>query len=221
MPLTKRMAASGSVRLDGVLSNTASMPLLQISLAATAAVTLIIICHRRVFEEIVQAKTWLHSNTGDRRADGITALSPKRETGTAALSRRYGETCDPNLSRQCEPMWIGAQGFLESVRAVLLEEDVRWGARLSHTWCEPCLLGLAIEAKILPKRELSVQHVDGLCRAPQRAAAPRSPIPSERESHKDFAVTPCRDNIPTRFLPHRSIHDSRQKSNRQDDGGSQ
>ena len=52
MPLTKRMTASGSARLDGVLSNTASMPLLQISLAATAAVTLIVICHRRVFEEI-------------------------------------------------------------------------------------------------------------------------------------------------------------------------
>jgi hypothetical protein len=40
--------------------------------------------------------------------------------------------------------WIGAQGFSESDRAVLLEEDVRWGARLSHTWCEPCLLGLAM-----------------------------------------------------------------------------
>lgn len=154
-------------------------------------------------------------------ADGITALSPKRETGTAALSRGYGETYEPNPSRRCEPIWIGAQSFLESVRAVLLEEDVRWGARLSHTWCEPCLLGLAIEAKILPKREPSVQHVEGSCRAPRRAAAPRSPTPSERESRKDFTVIPCRDNIPTRFLPHRSIPDSRQKSNRPDDGESQ
>jgi hypothetical protein len=53
--------------------------------------------------------------------------------------------------------WIGAQ-VSESDRAVLLEEDVRWGARLSHTWCE-CLLGLAMEAKI-PKREPSAMWRD-------------------------------------------------------------
>jgi hypothetical protein len=35
------------------------------------------------------------------------------------------------------PCWIGlAQGFTESDRAVLLEEDVRW-ERGYHTWCEP------------------------------------------------------------------------------------
>jgi hypothetical protein len=66
-----------------------------------------------------------------------------------------------------------------------------------------------------------VQHVEGSMRAHRRVAAPRSPTPSERESHKDFTVTPCRDNMPTRFLPHRSIRDSRRKFNRTDDGVSQ
>jgi hypothetical protein len=67
----------------------------------------------------------------------------------------------------------------ESDRAVLLEEDVRW-ERGYHTWCEP-LLGLAMEAKILPKREPSVQHVEGSLKAPRRAAAPRSPLPASEK----------------------------------------
>jgi hypothetical protein len=49
-------------------------------------------------------------------------------------------------------------------------EDVRWGVRSSHTKCEPCLLGLAIEAKILPMREPSVQHVEGSSDPPPPAS---------------------------------------------------
>jgi hypothetical protein len=80
-----------------------SMPLLQLLLAATGVVTLIVICHRRVFEEIVQAWTWLHS-TPAMGADGITALA--KERWYRRTVRRYGETYEPNPSRQCEPMSI-------------------------------------------------------------------------------------------------------------------
>jgi hypothetical protein len=75
-------------------SDANSMPLLQILLAVIAVVTSIFICHRRVFEEIVQAWTWLHS-TPAMGADGITALSPKRETGTAVLSADVGRRMNP------------------------------------------------------------------------------------------------------------------------------
>jgi hypothetical protein len=91
MPLTKRMAASGSARLDGVLSNAASMPLLQISLAVTAVVTLIVICHRRVFEEIVQAKTWLHSNTGDERRRYNSSLAKERDWYRRTVAQMWGD----------------------------------------------------------------------------------------------------------------------------------
>jgi hypothetical protein len=52
-----------------------SMPLLQLLLAATGVVTLIVICHRRGFEEIVQAWTTLDTRDGRRR---ITALAKER-----------------------------------------------------------------------------------------------------------------------------------------------
>jgi hypothetical protein len=98
--------------------------------------------------------------------------------------------------------WIGlARKVSESDRAVLLEEDVRW-ERGYHTWCEPCLLGLAMEAKI-PEARAVRTACGGIVESAPEAAAPRSPLPAS-ESHKDFAVLPCRDNIPTRFLPHRS-----------------
>jgi hypothetical protein len=76
-----------------------------------------------VFEEIVR-----HGPGYTRHRDGRNSSALAKETGTAALSA-YGETYEPNPS-QCEPMsitmcWIGAQGFTESDRAVLLEEDVR------------------------------------------------------------------------------------------------
>jgi hypothetical protein len=59
-----------------------------------------------VFEEIVQAWTWLDTAMG---ADGITALSPKRET--AALSADMGRRMNP-IRAGSEPMsitmcWIG------------------------------------------------------------------------------------------------------------------
>jgi hypothetical protein len=75
----QRMAVRGAARLDGVLLKTISMPLLQISLAVTAVVTLIVICHRRVFEEIVQAETWLHSKPGDGRRRYNSSLDKERD----------------------------------------------------------------------------------------------------------------------------------------------
>jgi hypothetical protein len=47
-----------------------------------------------VFEEIVQAWTWLDTAMG---ADGITALAKERDRRTV---RRYGETYEPNPSWQ-------------------------------------------------------------------------------------------------------------------------
>jgi hypothetical protein len=54
------------------------------------------------------------------------------------------------------------------------------GERGYHTWCEPCLLGLAMEAKILPKREPSVQHVEGSLKAGRRQLL--SPLPASEKS---------------------------------------
>jgi hypothetical protein len=128
----------------------------------------------------------LDTRDGRRRYNS----SRQRETGTAALSADMGRRMNPiraGSASQCPSPCVGlARKVSESDRAVLLEEDVRW-ERGYHTRCEPCLLGLAMEAKILPKREPSVQHVEGSLKAPRRAAAPRSPTPSERESHKDFS----------------------------------
>jgi hypothetical protein len=61
------------------------MPLLQLLLAATGVVTLIVICHRRGDSPGMDLAT-LDTRDG---ADGITALA--RETGTAALSADMGD----------------------------------------------------------------------------------------------------------------------------------
>jgi hypothetical protein len=163
--------------------------------------SLIVICHRRVFEEIVQAWTWLHS-TPAMGADGITA-SRQRETGTAALSADMGRRMNPTMAVRANVhhhVLIGlARKVSESDRAVLLEEDVRWGARLSHV---VRFAGLAMEAKI-PEARAVRTACGGIVESPESGSS-SVPTPSERESHKDFAVLPCRDNIPT-FLPHRSI----------------
>jgi hypothetical protein len=87
-----------------------------------------------------------------------------------------------------------ARKVSESDRAVLLEEDVRWGARLSRG--EP-FAGLAMEAKI-PEARAVRTACGGIVESPESGSS-SVPTPSERESHKDFAVLPCRDNIPTAF----------------------
>jgi hypothetical protein len=100
------------------------MPLLQLLLAATGVVDCYIV---GVFEEIVQAWTWLHS-TPAMGADGITA-SRQRETGTAALSADMGRRNQPGVAAsQCPSPCVGLdwRKVSESDRAVLLEEDVRW-----------------------------------------------------------------------------------------------
>jgi hypothetical protein len=63
-------------------------------------------------------------------------------------------------------------------RAVLLEEDVRW-ERGYHTRCEPCLLGLAMEAKIL--RSEAVRTACGGIVESAPEAAPRSPLPASEK----------------------------------------
>jgi hypothetical protein len=148
-----------------------------------------------VFEEIVQAWTWLHSTPA--MAQNYNS-SRQRETGTAALSADMGRRMNP-IQWQCRANpspcvgldWRGFQNQTEpfSLRGGAL------GRRGYHTWCEPCLLGLAMEAKILPKRGVRTA-VEGSLKAPGGGSS-SVPTPSERESHKDFAVLPCRDNIPS------------------------
>jgi hypothetical protein len=48
-------------------------------------------------------------------------------------------------------------------------------------------------------RSPSVQQVEGNLEAPHRVAAPRSPTPRQRASHKDFTGKPCLDISPPRF----------------------
>jgi hypothetical protein len=91
IPLTKRMAASDTARLDDVLLKTISMPLLQISLAVTAFVTLIVICHRRVFGEVVQAETWLHSKPGDGRRRYNSSLDKERDWCRRTVAQIWGD----------------------------------------------------------------------------------------------------------------------------------
>jgi hypothetical protein len=135
--------------------------------------------------------------------------SRQRETGTAALSADMGRRMNP--IRAGEPMsitmcWIGlAQGFTESDRAVLLEEDVRW-ERGYHTRGVSRACWASLWKQRYPKREPSVQHVEGSLKAPRRAAAS---VPHSQRARKSQGLrgTSVSDNIPTRFLPHRSIHD--------------
>jgi hypothetical protein len=60
------------------------------------------------------------------------------------------------------------------------------------------MLGIAIEART-SMRSPSVQQVEGNLEAPHRVAAPRSPTPRQRASHKDFTGKPCLDISPPRF----------------------
>jgi hypothetical protein len=87
---------------------------------------LIVICHRQV------SRRWsgMDLATLDTAMAHITALS-KTDALSADMERqtiRAGR-CEP-ISIAC--VGLVAAGFTESDRAVLLEEDVRWGARLSH-----------------------------------------------------------------------------------------
>jgi hypothetical protein len=170
-----------------------SMPLLQLLLAATGVVTLIVICHRRGFRGDSPGMDLATLDTRDGRRR-ITALA-KRETGTAALSADMGRRMNP-IRGQCEPMsimcWIGlARKVSESDRAVLLEEDVRG----YHTWCEPCLLGLAWKQRYFEARAVRTA-CGGIVESPESGSS-SVPTPSERESHKDFAVLPCRITFPS------------------------
>jgi hypothetical protein len=73
------------------------MPLLQLLLAATGVVTLIVICHRRGFRgDSPGMDPTLDTRDGRRRYNSSLA---KERDGTAALSAD-GETYEPNPSRQ-------------------------------------------------------------------------------------------------------------------------
>jgi hypothetical protein len=173
------MAVSDTARLDVVL-RCPSMPLLQLLLAATGVVTLIVICHRRGFRGDSPGMD-LHS-TPAMGADGT--LSPKRDWYRTV--RRYGETYEPNPSRQCEPMsitmcWIGLARKVSQNQTEPFLRRTRWGARLSHTWCEPCLL--AMEAKILPARAVRTA-CGGIVESAPESGSSSVPTPSERESHR-------------------------------------
>jgi hypothetical protein len=103
--------------------------------AATPLPESIVICHRRGFRGDSPGMDLATLDTRRRRYNS----SRQRETGTAALSADMGREPIPmsSVEPMSSPCWIGlAQGFTESDRAVLLEEDVRW-ERGYHTWCEP------------------------------------------------------------------------------------
>jgi hypothetical protein len=69
--------------------------------------------------------------------DGADGISRQRETGTAALSADMGRRMNPiraGSASQCPSPCVGLDGrkVHRISQFVLLEEDVRWGARLSH-----------------------------------------------------------------------------------------
>jgi hypothetical protein len=130
-------------------------------------------------------------DTGDGRRRYNSSLVKERDW-YRRIVRRYGETYEPNPSRQCEPIsstmcWIGLARKVSQNQSEPFSFLRRMcaGERGYHTRgvSRACWASLS-------KREPSVQHVEGSLRAPRRAAAPRFPTPSERESHKDFAVIP-------------------------------
>jgi hypothetical protein len=162
------------------------------SYAATGVVTLIV-CHRRGFRGDSPG-TWLLHSTPAMGADGITALAKERPV--PHCPQIWGDAGGEPMSITMLD-WIGAQGFTESDRAVLLEEDAGEAA-VTHGGA--ALLGLAWKQRY-SKREPSVQHVEGSLSAPESGAL-GPPLQRARESHKDFAL-PCRDNIPTVCLTDR------------------
>jgi hypothetical protein len=85
-----------------------SMPLLQLLLAATGVVTLIVICHRRGFrgDSPGMDLATLDTRDGRRRYNS----SRQRETGTAALSADMGRRMNPiraGSASQCPSPCVG------------------------------------------------------------------------------------------------------------------
>jgi hypothetical protein len=91
------------------------MPLLQLLLAATGVVTLIVICHRRGFrgDSPGMDLATLDTRDGRRRYNS----SRQERDWYRRTVRRYGETYEPNPRAVRANVhhhvldWIGAQGF--------------------------------------------------------------------------------------------------------------
>jgi hypothetical protein len=139
-------------------------------------------------------------------ADGITALSPKREM-VPPHCPQMGRRMNP-IRAGSEPMsitmcWIGLARKVSQNQTEPFLRRTCAGERGYHTWCEPCLLGLAMEAKILPKREPSVQH-GGIVESARRAAAPRSPLPASEKVTRTSRYFRVGITFPTFCLTDRS-----------------
>jgi hypothetical protein len=112
------------------------MPLLQLLLAATGVVTLIVICHRRGFrgDSPGMDLATLDTRDGRRRYNS----SRQERDWYRRTVRRYGETYEPNPSWQCEPMsitmcWIGlARKVSQNQTEPFSLRGRALGARLSH-----------------------------------------------------------------------------------------
>jgi hypothetical protein len=143
------------------------MPLLQLLLAATGVVTLIVICHRRGFRGDSPGMDLATTPAMGARNSSLA----KERAGTAALSADMGRRMNPIRAGSAVSItmcWIGL------ARKVSQNQTEPFSLRRTCCWSAvitrgvPCLLGLAMEAKILPKREPSVQHVEGSLKAPRR-----------------------------------------------------
>jgi hypothetical protein len=157
---------------------------------------LIVICHRQVFEEIVQAWTWLHSTPRWAQTDNSSRQKREVPPHSADMGRRMNPIRAGSASQCPSPCvgWIGAQGFSESDRAVLRGGRALGSAVITRGVSRACWASLWKQRYF--RSEPSVQHVEGSLKAPGGGSS--SVPPSERES-QDFAVLPCRDNIPTAF----------------------